>query len=68
MKTIKEKNVSKMTNSELAHYREELRAQLSATLEYFHRANLEINARYDECTYVTSEDVRDECARNFITI
>ena len=57
-----------MTNSELARYRADLLVQLSDTLEYLHKANLETNARYDKCTHITIADIQDACARNGINI
>ena len=65
---ITEQNTEKMNAGELARYREELLVQLSDTLEYLHKANLETNSRYEECIHITSEDIRDECARNGINI
>ena len=65
---ITEQNASKMTNSELVRYRAYLIMQLSDTVEYLHKANLETNARYDECAHITSADIQDACARNGINI
>jgi hypothetical protein len=62
--SIKEQNVTNMSPSKLASYRSELLAQLSDTLEFLHRANLEINATHEECIHITNEDIREECARN----
>jgi len=65
---IMEQNIEKLNAGELARYREELLSQLSSTLDYLHRANLETNLRYEECIHITNEDIRDECARNGINI
>ena len=65
---IHEQNTEKMNCGKLARYREELLSQLSVTLEYLHKANLETNLRYEECLHITNEDIRDECARNGINI
>ena len=65
---ITEKNTQKMGAGELARYREELRSQLSETIEYLHKANLETNSRYEECSHITAEDIEYECARNGIII
>ena len=55
-----------MSPSKLASYRSELLTQLSDTLEFLRRANLEINATHEECIHITSEDILEECARNGI--
>ena len=62
--SIKEQNVTNMSPSALASYRSELITQLSDTLEFLHRANLEINSTHEECIHITNEDIREECARN----
>lgn len=66
--SIKEQNTEKMNAGELARYRADLLSQLSDTLEYLHKANLETNSRYEDCIHITNEDIRDECARNGINI
>jgi len=66
--SIKEQNVTNMNPSDLANYRSELLTQLSDTLEFLHRANLEINATHEECIHITSEDIREECASNGLNI
>ena len=66
--SIQEQNVAKLNPSELAHYREQLLAQLSDTLEFLHKANLETNERYEQCIHITNEDIREQCARNAIYI
>jgi hypothetical protein len=65
---IQEQDTKKLNAGELARYREELLSQLSSTLEYLHKANLETNSRYEECIHITSEDIRDECYRNGLNI
>ena len=65
---IIEQNIEKLNAGELARYRDELLSQLSSTLDYLPRANLETNPRYEECIHITNEDIRDECARNGINI
>ena len=65
---IEEQNTEKMNAGELGRYREELLAQLNATLEFLHKANLETNSRYEECIHITNEDIREQCARNTIYI
>ena len=57
-----------MNPSELASYRSKLLTQLSDTLEFLHRANLEINATHEECIHITNEDIREECARNGLSL
>jgi len=64
--SIKEQNVANMSASKLASYRSALINQLSDTLEFLHRANLEINATHEECIHITSDDILEECARNGI--
>ena len=66
--SIQEQNVTNMNPSDLANYRSELLTQLSDTLEFLNRANLEINATHEECIHITSEDIREECARNGLNI
>ena len=66
--SIREQNVTNMNPCDLANYRSELLTQLSDTLEFLHRANLEINATHEECIHITSEDIREECARNGLNI
>ena len=61
--SIKEQNVANMNPSALATYRSQLITQLSDTLEFLHRANLEINATHEECIHITSEDILEQCAR-----
>ena len=63
-----EQNTEKMTAGQLGRYREELLAQLSDTLEYLHKANLETNSRDEGCIHNTNEDIREQCARNAIHI
>ena len=65
---ITEQNTEKMNAGELARYREDLLSQLSDTLEYLHKANLETNSRYEECIHITNEDIQNECARNGLII
>jgi len=66
--SIKEQNVANMSASKLASYRSALINQLSDTLEFLHRANLEINATHEECIHITSDDILEECARNGIRL
>jgi hypothetical protein len=65
---IQEQNVTKMNPGDLANYRSELLTQLSDTLEFLNRANIEINATHEECIHITAEDIREECARNNINV
>ena len=65
---ITEQNTEKMSDRDLARYRDELLSQLSATVEYLKRANIEANLRFEDCIYITIRDIRDECARNGINI
>ena len=73
---ITEQNTEKMSDRDFARYRDELLSQLSNTVEYLHRANLEAwrranlegNSRFEDCIYITIRDIRDECARNGINI
>jgi len=63
-----EQNTEKLNAVELARYRDDLLSQLSSTLEYLHKANLETNLREKECIHITTADIRNECARNGIHI
>jgi hypothetical protein len=63
-----EQNTEKMNAGELGRYRDELIKQLSSTLGFLHKANLETNSRYEQCIHITNEDIRDECARNGLHI
>ena len=65
---FEEQNVANMSPSKLASYRAELINQLSDTLEFLHRANLEINATDEDCIHITSNDILEECARNGIRL
>ena len=66
--SIKEQNVINMNPSELSNYRSKLLTQLSDTVEFLHRVNLEINATEEECICVTSEDIGEQSARNGISL